>query len=87
VVTPWALYDYTPERKLRLAARSPWVTVEEILTECEHPPVVADEVGVLVGPTEEELQILRSELDPRGQNTAERSGWVVFDGESYSRAG
>ena len=86
VVTPWALYDYTAERKLRLIARAPWVNVDQILEQCEYPPVVAKEIGVLEGPTEEELHILRTELDPRGQNTAERSAWVVFDGETYTRA-
>jgi len=88
VVTPWAMYDYTGQRRLRLVARAPWVTVDEILAECQHPPVVADEVALLEGPTEEELQILRAELDPRGQNTAERSAWVVFEPESgaYTRA-
>src|SRR5581483_5738690 len=88
VVTPWAMYDYTEQRRLRLVARAPWVTVDEILAECQHPPVIADEVALLEGPTEEELQILRAELDPRGQNTAERSAWVVFEPESgaYTRA-
>jgi hypothetical protein len=47
--------------------------------------VIADEVALLDGPTEEELHILRTELDPRGQNTAERSAWVLYDGESYTR--
>ncbi len=86
VVTPWALYDYTPQRKLRLIARSPWVSVEQILEQCAYRPVVAEEVALLEGPTEEELRILRTELDPRGQNTAERSAWIVREGETYVRA-
>jgi glutaconate CoA-transferase subunit B len=86
VVTPWAVYDYTPERRLRLAAIAPWVNAQQVLDECEHQPVVAPNLGTLAGPTEEELHILRTELDPRGQNTAERSGWIVRDGEAYTRA-
>jgi len=86
VVTPWAMYDYTRDRRLRLIARAPWVTVDQILGECESAPVVADDVALLEGPTEEELHILRTELDPRGQNTAERSAWVVRDGDAYVRA-
>ena len=87
VVTPWAMYDYA-DRKLRLVAVAPWVTVEQVLAACQHKPLVAANVGSLAGPTEEELQILRTELDPRGQNTAERSAWIVFDLEScaYTRA-
>jgi glutaconate CoA-transferase subunit B len=85
VVTPWAAYDYDDRRRLRLLARSPWVTVDQVLEECEHKPVVAGDVAVLDTPTEEELQILRAELDPRGQNTAERSAWITFDGAAYTR--
>jgi glutaconate CoA-transferase subunit B len=86
VVTPWAMYDYTPERRLRMMAIAPWVTMEQVLDECEHKPVIASELATLEGPTEEELHILRTELDPRGQNTAERSAWIVRDGDSYTRA-
>jgi glutaconate CoA-transferase subunit B len=86
VVTPCAAYDYTNDRKLRLVAVAPWVTVDQVLAECEYAPVVASHVATLEGPTDEELNVLRTELDPRGQNTAERSAWVIFDGERYERA-
>jgi glutaconate CoA-transferase subunit B len=86
VVTPWAMYDYTPERRLRMMAIAPWVTAQQVLDECEHKPVVASALATLEGPTEEELHILRTELDPRGQNTAERSAWIVRDGDAYTRA-
>jgi glutaconate CoA-transferase subunit B len=85
VVTPWAMYDYQ-DRRLRLIARVPWVTVEEILDECEWKPLVAPEVAVLEPPTEEELLILRTELDVRGQTTDAAGGWVTWDGEKYVRA-
>jgi glutaconate CoA-transferase subunit B len=88
VVTPCAMYDYD-DRRLRLVAVAPWVTVDDVLAECEHPPLVADDVAMLEGPTEEELHILRTELDPRGQNTAERSAWIIYDPDSatYTKAG
>jgi hypothetical protein len=57
------------------------------LEQCEFPPVIAEHVAQLEGPTEEELNILRTELDPRGQNTAERSAWIVREGDGYIRAG
>jgi glutaconate CoA-transferase subunit B len=87
VVTPWAMYDYE-DRKLRLIAVAPWVTVDDVLAACQHKPRVASDIATLPGPTEEELQILRTELDPRGQNTTERSAWIVFDADSgaYTRA-
>ncbi len=86
VVTPCAMYDYTESRRLRLVAIAPWVTAEQVLAECEFTPVVADQLGTLDGPTEDELNLLRTELDPRGQNTAERSAWIIYDGEKYERA-
>jgi glutaconate CoA-transferase subunit B len=89
VVTPCAAYDYTPGRRLRLVAIAPWVTVADVLAECEYPPVVADDIVTLDSPTDEELHILRTELDPRGQNTGERGTWVIYDADTgeYTRAG
>ncbi|MCA9823301.1 MAG: CoA-transferase [Dehalococcoidia bacterium] len=84
VVTPWATYDYL-DRRLRLIARAPWVTVEDILNECEWLPLVADEVAVIDPPTEEEVQILRAELDVRGQTTDAAGEWIIWDGERYVR--
>ncbi len=85
VVTPWAMYDYQ-DRRLRLLARVPWVTVDEILAECEWKPLIAPEVAVLEPPTEEELQLLRTELDVRGQTTDAAGSWITWDGERYVRA-
>jgi len=86
VVTPWAVYDYV-DRRLRLMARVPWVTTEEILDECEWKPLVAGEVTVLEPPTEDEIMILRTELDVRGQTTDAAGSWITWDGERYVRAG
>jgi glutaconate CoA-transferase subunit B len=86
VVTPWAMYDYQ-DRRLRLAARVPWVTVDEILAECEWKPLVAPVVEVLDPPSEEEVQILRTELDVRGQTTDAAGSWIVWDGKQYTRGG
>jgi glutaconate CoA-transferase subunit B len=85
VVTPWAVYDYQ-DRRLRLRARSPWVTVEEILDECECKPLLAPEVEVLPAPSAEELEILRKQLDVRGLAADASEGKIVWDGERYVRA-
>ncbi|MDO8616483.1 MAG: hypothetical protein Q7T33_12240, partial [Dehalococcoidia bacterium] len=66
VVTPWALFDYE-DRHLRLAGVSPFVTVEQVLSEMSFKPVMAAKIETLDTPTEEELALLRSELDQRGQ--------------------
>lgn len=86
VVTPWALYDYDDERRLRLLAVAPFVTVDEVLEECEYKPRVAENIETLAVPTDEELDVLRSRLDVQGQSTGiGRSGWIVLDGEKYVR--
>lgn len=84
VVTPWAVYDYQ-DRRLRLAGRVPWVAVDEILAECDDQPLIADDVEVLEPPTEEELELLRTALDVRGQTSDAAGGWIIWDGEQYIR--
>ncbi|MEE8421415.1 MAG: CoA-transferase [Dehalococcoidia bacterium] len=84
VYTPWATYDYE-ERRLRLIERSPWVTVDDILAECECKPLIAPEVGVSEPPTDEELDVYRTELDVRGQ-TMDSGIWVIKqDDGTYQR--
>ena len=81
------MYDYTEGRKLRLVAVAPWVTVDQMLERVRIPAARRGRRRACsTGPTDEELHILRTELDPRGQNTAERSAWVIYDGETYTRA-
>jgi glutaconate CoA-transferase subunit B len=75
VVTPWALFDYQ-DRHLRLAGVSPFVTVDQVLAEMSFEPLMADEVETLETPTEDELALLRTELDQRGQIT-DVGKWVT----------
>jgi len=84
VVTPAAMYDYTQDRRLRLIAVSVWTTVDDVLKECEHHPVIADQVATLDPPSDEELTIYRTELDVRGQ-TSDRGSWITWNGEKYEQ--
>ena len=68
VVTPWAVFDYE-DRYLRLMGVSPFVTVDQVLAEMSFEPKMSAQIETLSTPTEEELAILRSELDQRGQIT------------------
>ena len=68
VVTSWALFDYE-DRYLRLIGVSPFVTVDQVLSEISFKPKMADKLEILETPTEEELTVLRTELDQRGQIT------------------
>lgn len=89
VVTPWAVFDHEPEsRHLRLIARAPFVSQERVLGEMDFRPLIADEVEVLEPATEEELLILRTELDVEGRNTGvgrwieqgEDGSWRLVEG-------
>lgn len=75
VVTPWALFDYE-DRYLRLIGVAPFVTVEQVLAEMSFQPKLADKIERLETPTEEELALLRSELDQRGQIT-DVGKWIM----------
>jgi len=82
VVTPWALFDYDENRRLRLIAVSPFVTVEQVLAEMDFEPAMADKIETLDTPTEEELVLLRSELDVRGQIT-DVGRWVELRDDKF----
>jgi glutaconate CoA-transferase, subunit B len=82
VVTPWALFGYE-DRYLRLEGVSPFVTTEQVLSEMSFEPKMAPEIEALKTPTEEELAVLRSELDQRGQITDVGKPIVRLDDGTY----
>jgi glutaconate CoA-transferase subunit B len=43
---------------------APWTTVDEVLAQMEFRPLVADKLEVLQPPTEDELKMIRSGIDP-----------------------
>jgi glutaconate CoA-transferase subunit B len=76
VVTPWAVFGYTDGRELALEAVAPWVTKEQVLAEMSFTPHVAGTLAAMDIPSEDELQILRTELDVRGQ-TSDVGNWII----------
>ena len=83
VVTPWALFDYE-DRYLRLMGVSPFVTVDQVLSEMSFRPKMAKDIETLETPTEDELAMLRSELDQRGQITDVGKPVVRMDDGTYA---
>jgi glutaconate CoA-transferase subunit B len=64
VVSTLALMDFDEEtRRMRLRATHPGVSVEEVVAETGFELILADEVGQNEPPSEEELRILREEVD------------------------
>jgi glutaconate CoA-transferase subunit B len=67
VITDLALLDFAnPEREMQLVATHPGVSVEQVRAEVGWPLRVAPEVATTPPPSDEELRMVRVELDPDG---------------------
>lgn len=76
VITPQALFGCDEETYyMKLLAIAQWVTVQDVLETMDFEPIVPDKVEKLNPPTEEELLVLRVEVDPRGQTIGE-GRWI-----------
>lgn len=65
IVTPKAIFDFDDDSgEARLRAALPGSSVEDILESTGFDPIVPDEVADVDPPTEAELALLRSEVDP-----------------------
>ena len=82
VYTPWAIFGYDKDCRLMLQAVSPFVTVEQVLAEMSFKPELAPKIEVLEVPTEEELTVLRTQIDVAGQVT-DRGRWIELKEGKY----
>jgi acyl CoA:acetate/3-ketoacid CoA transferase beta subunit len=72
VVSNLGVFDFaTPDRSMRLASVHPGVTVDEVRECTGFALVVPDDVPDTRDPTPEELELLRTVLDPRGMRDRE----------------
>ena len=67
---------------MMLQGVSPFVTVEQVLAEMSFKPKIAPKLETLEVPTEEELLILRTQIDVAGQTT-DRGRWIERKGDKY----
>lgn len=86
VYTPWAMFGYGADCQLRLEGVSPFVTVEQVLSEMSFAPAVAPKLEVLAVPTEDELAVLRTRIDVSGQ-TSDRGRWIELRDGKYQFVG
>ncbi|MBI5284688.1 MAG: acyl CoA--acetate/3-ketoacid CoA transferase subunit beta [Chloroflexi bacterium] len=78
VVTERAMFGFDEAtRRMKLIAVAPWTSVEEVLADMEFAPIVASDLGVLDPPTDEELEILRTQVDPTGRTIA--GEWIMLE--------
>ncbi|HYA34496.1 MAG TPA: CoA-transferase [Candidatus Binataceae bacterium] len=85
VYTPWAQYGYRSDCQLELQAIAPYVTLQDVLNEMSFKPHIAEKLGTLEVPTEEELLVLRTQIDVAGQ-VSDRGRWIEFKDGKYQFA-
>jgi len=86
VITQEAVFDFDEEtHQMRLIAMMPWVTEEQVLSKMEFEPLIADKLERMEPPTEEQLTIIRSQIDPGGL-TVSRGEWFTIDRDTGQRA-
>src|SRR5438132_4124247 len=67
VITDKAILDFTnPQREMQLSALYPGVTVKDVQAEVGWPLRLAETIQEADVPTNEELRLIREELDPHG---------------------
>ncbi|MCB2172731.1 3-oxoacid CoA-transferase [archaeon] len=67
VITQLGVMGFDEEtKKMMLLRVHPGVTVEEVVENTSFKLIIPDDVGVTEPPTEEELRLLREEIDPSG---------------------
>ncbi len=83
VVTEMAMFDFDEEtHQIRLHALAPWATVDAVVAEMEFEPLVPSTLESIEVPSEEELSVLRAQVDPTGRTVKGRWITVELDGES-----
>jgi glutaconate CoA-transferase, subunit B len=85
VVTAEAMFGFDDAtHQMRLDAIAPWTSVDEVLKKMEFAPLPADSLGQLDVPNEEELNIIRADIDPGGLSTG-RGEWITIDCQTRKR--
>lgn len=82
VVSDMAIFSFDEEtRRMKLLAIAPWTTIDDVLNEMDFEPLVADPLGTVPPPTEEQLTVLRAQVDPEGRAIG-AGKWIEYKPES-----
>lgn len=86
IVTAEATFGFDDAtHEMRLDAIAPWTTAEEVLEQIEFRPLVAGELGRMEVPGEDELKMIRTEIDPSGLSTG-KGDWLTIDAATGKKA-
>ena len=81
VVSDMATFGFDEAtHQMKLLAVVPWATVDDVLAEMDFKPIIADPVETLDPPTEQQLAVLRSEIDPGGRAIGQGK-WIEYKPE------
>ena len=80
------MFGYGADCQLMLQGIAPYVTVEQVLAEMSFKPAIAPKLEVLEVPTEEELTVLRTQIDVGGQ-VMDSGRWIELADGKYRFAG
>jgi len=69
VVTDLAIYHFDEQGEMRLDSLHPGATLDQVYAAMAWQPRIADDLVTTPAPTDEELRLIRAELDPEGVYT------------------
>ncbi len=69
VVTDLAIWHFDETGEMRVDSLHPGVTIDDVRAATGWPPKVSQSLGTTPAPTQEELDLIREELDPGGAYT------------------
>jgi glutaconate CoA-transferase subunit B len=85
IVTAEAQFGFDEKtHEMRLEAVAPWTSVDEVLAQMDFRPLLAEPMGEVKMPGEDELKMIRSEIDPGGL-TVSKGEWVTVDAVTGAR--
>jgi glutaconate CoA-transferase subunit B len=80
VLTETAIFGFDDEsHRMKLLSIAPWTTVDQVLGQMEFEPIVPDTVDTFDVPTDEELHVLRTEVDTTGRGLL--GEWITVERE------
>jgi len=87
IVTAEAMFGFdNTTHEMRLDAVAPWTTVDDVLARMEFRPLIAGKMGVMQIPGEQELKMIRADIDPGGFSTG-KGDWLTIDAVTGKKIG
>lgn len=87
IVTAEATFGFDDTtHEMRLESVAPWTTVDQVLEQMEFRPLIADPMGTMQIPSDDELKMIRADIDPSGLSTS-KGDWLTIDAASGKKIG